>query len=236
MKLGKKFEKISDKIFVLIIIFVGIYNYLSAESNLLPSEKISIETRRILNSIKLTEYRHTIEMNEATCEYYTDCSGLIIYILERVLPSHLQSIRKKENKKRLLAKDFCEFFMNSPTSNRGKDGWKKIEKISDVIPGDIIAYKALNPKPGNTGHVVVVDSESTRTLKNQYCMMIIDSTINPHGNDTRKKGQTGIGKGILWFDVDDDGRPIGYRKGNPNANLTKVPISIGRAVDFATKD
>ncbi len=59
-------------------------------------------------------------------------------------------------------------------------------------------------------------------------LVVIDSTSGPHADDSRKDGATGVGRGTLWLQVDNDGRPIGYHWRARNGKLNAATIAIGR--------
>ena len=61
-------------------------------------------------------------------------------------------------------------------------------------------------------------------------MEVIDSTTNAHFDDTRHKGENGVGKGTIWIDVDEAGKPTGYHPRSRTRKSMDVPISIGRAI------
>jgi hypothetical protein len=109
-------------------------------------------------------------------------------------------------------------------------GWLRIERIADARPGDILAWRSLKPKRGSTGHVVILDGRPVQTPDGEVCVPVIDSTSSGHGNDTRPKGQTGIGRGLMWFAVDAQGHPTAYRWSRPTGKLQSRPIAIGRPV------
>jgi hypothetical protein len=70
-----------------------------------------------------------------------------------------------------------------------------------------------------------------------YSIRVYDSAAEPHFEDTRGSGagqfRTGVGSGIIQFDVDGDGdgRPTAFLFAPPaSAEFTFLQIAIGRAV------
>jgi hypothetical protein len=64
----------------------------------------------------------------------------------------------------------------------------------------------------------------------RFRVRIIDSTLQGHAQDDRTNtGRSGIGQGTLWFEVDNRGRPIGYRWKSRTGTLHRAPIAIGRS-------
>ena len=195
-----------------------------------PVETLAREVHRIVANMKHTKYSHPTRVDEAAGSYELDCSGLACYVLKRVLPDHYRSVTIPKGQSRATAMNFHDYYAKASTAARGKDGWRRIERIVDVRPGDILAWRAAVPKPGSTGHVVIIDGRPLLTRDGQVCVAIIDSTSTGHGNDTRPKGQTGIGRGLMWFAVDAQGRPTGYRWSHPTGKLQNRSIAIGRPV------
>jgi hypothetical protein len=192
--------------------------------------KLAQEVRRILASTKTTEYSHRTEVDEAQGKYPLDCSGLACYVLEHKFLQHYKAVRVPKGQSRPCAIDFYRFFAGLPAAPP-RDGWQRVPRLLDAWPGDVLAWKADQPKPGSTGHVVFVDSAPTAEKDGQVRVDVIDSTSSGHGGDTRKPGQTGIGRGTMWFAVDANGQPTAYRWSSPRGKLQERAISIGRMVE-----
>jgi hypothetical protein len=187
------------------------------------------EVRRILGSVKSTEYSHKTQIDERQGKYLCDCSGLACYVLKEKFPRHYKAVAKPDRRARPLAEDFYKFFAALPAAPPPRDGWQQVARLLDARPGDILAWKSGNPKPGaSTGHVVFIDGPPAREKDGQIRVEIIDSTSHGHGNDTRKSDQTGIGRGTMWFTIDAAGRPTGYRWSSPRGKLQERPIAVGR--------
>jgi len=195
-----------------------------------PVQTVANELHRILANLKHTKYSHPTRVDEEAGSYELDCSGLACYMLQRVLPDHYRNVTIPKGQSRATARNFHDYFAGSPATPRGKDGWRRIERMADVRPGDILAWRATKPKSGSTGHVVIIDSRPLLTRDGQVCVAVVDSTSTGHGNDTRAKGQTGIGRGLMWFVVDAEGHPTGYRWSRADGSLRTRSIAIGRAV------
>ncbi len=195
-----------------------------------PVVRVARELHRIGANLKHTKYSHPTRVDEEAGSYELDCSGLACYMLKRVLPEHYGNVTIPKGQARATARNFHDYFAAAPTDRSGKDGWRRIERIIDTRPGDILAWRAAKPKPGATGHVVIIDGRPTLTRDGRVRVPIVDSTGSPHGSDTRKPGQTGIGRGLMWFIIDRRGRPIGYHWSRPTGTPSKRSIAIGRPV------
>jgi hypothetical protein len=188
------------------------------------------EAVRILNSVQATEYRHTTDIDEKKGSYYCDCSGFVGYVLNRTVAKDDRKGPFRDGRNRPLAMDYEKEFAKAPENADGKGGWQQVIHLMDARPGDVIAWRHEKPKPGNTGHVVIVDQRPIVEKDGLVRVVVIDSTTRPQVDDTRAKGTSGIGRGTMWFTVDEDGRPIGYVRGTRSAKPKVESISIGRAL------
>lgn len=194
------------------------------------------EATRILNSIEKTEYKHATEIDEKKGIYYCDCSGLVGYILNRSVGQD-GSGALGDGRKRPLAMDYEKFFAKTPVKpeKNGDARWQRIERLADARPGDVIAWRHEVPKPGNTGHVVIVDQRPVIEDDGLVRLVYIDSTTLQQTDDTRPDGVTGVGRGTMWFKIDENGRAIAHIRGSRTAEPKAEAISIGRALPAAKK-
>jgi hypothetical protein len=192
------------------------------------------EATRILNSIEKTKYQHRTEMDEEKGVYLCDCSGLVGYILNRSVGAD-GSGALGDGRKRPLAMHYEKFFAAAPTKADGESRWQRIERLADARPGDIIAWRHEKPKPGNTGHVVIVDQRPVAENDGLVRVVFIDSTTRPMVDDTRPKGTNGVGRGTMWFKVDENGSPIAHIRGARATEPKTEAISIGRALPAPKK-
>jgi hypothetical protein len=215
------------------------------------------EANRILESIRTTKYQHRTEIDEKKREYLCDCSGFVGYVLNRSVGAD-GSGALGDGRKRPLAMDYEKFFAAAPTKapspyhlpkGEGDKGtlpkrlpkgegfarWQRIERLADARPGDIIAWRHEKPKPGNTGHVIIVDQRPGLEDDGLVRVVFIDSTTRPMANDTRAKGTSGIGRGTMWFKIDEQGRAIAHVRGARGTKPTTEKISIGRALPAVKK-
>jgi hypothetical protein len=193
------------------------------------------EAVRILNSIQSTVYQHDTEIDEKAGVYRCDCSGFVGYVLNRTAAKDNPTGPLGDKKKRPLAMDYEKFFEKAPAKKGGDGRWQQITKLADARPGDVIAWRHEVPKPGNTGHVVIVDQRPVVEEDGLVRVVVIDSTTKPQVDDTRAKGTSGVGRGSMWFIVDADGHATGYVRGSRTAKPKNEAISIGRALQVAEK-
>jgi len=191
---------------------------------------LSADLHRILGDIKQTKYSHKTRVDKAQGRYEMDCSGLACYLLKRRLPEHYGAVAKPERRARPLAEDFFKCFSSAPTTDTRTGVWRQVPRVLDAVPGDLLAWASRNPKTGSTGHVVFIDQVAREAKNGQVRVVVIDSTSSPHGEDSRARGETGIGRGVMWLAIDEEGRPTGYRWSSPTGKLQRRSIAIGRPV------
>src|SRR3954462_12289838 len=199
------------------------------------SQLIQVEAERILGQIQLTEYRHETDIDENKGTYYCDCSGFVGYVLNRTVAKDDPKGPLGDKKRRPLAMDYERAFEAAPEKAAGAARWQKIVRVSDTRPGDVIAWRHEVPKPGNTGHVVIVDSTPVVEKDGLVRVVVIDSTTLSWTDDSGAKRGSGVGRRTMWFKVDEEGRPAGYVRGSRSAKAKMEAISIGRALPASSK-
>jgi hypothetical protein len=190
---------------------------------------------RVLNSIKLTEYRHKTDIDEKKGAYYCDCSGFVGYVLNRTVAKDDGKGPFHDGRKRPLARDYEKGFAKAPEKADGKGGWQQVVRLTDARPGDVIAWRHEKPKPNNTGHVVIVDQTPVVEKDGLIRVVVIDSTTLPSSDLAGGKGKSGIGRRTMWFMVGKDGEPHGYVRGSRTAKPKVEAISVGRALPASGK-
>ena len=205
----------------------------AAQHTASPAEKLLAEVHRILAGSKQTQYSHKTHVDEAKGVFELDSSGLACDALKRVLPEHYRKIPVAGRMKRPHARDFHDLFVQAPPADRSPLGWRQVSRLADARPGDILAYRTTDPAAKSTGHVVFLDSVAVPDGAGQFRVTVIDSTISRHAQDTRLKGHSGVGRGVMWFTVDAQGRPLGYRWASRTGTLRERRIAIGRAVNLS---
>jgi hypothetical protein len=197
-----------------------------------PAARLTARAHRMLANLKQTAYQHVTDIDEATGEYYCDCSGLVSWVVRKELPAHYKVILYPPKYKHPRAIEFCQHFEATPVEPREGAYWRRVLRLADAEPGDIIAWrKDPLPAKGNTGHVVLVDAAPRRVGGGDvWEVVVIDSTGAPHKDDTRKPGEGGVGRGTIFLKVDGDGRPTAYASRSPDGPIRPYAMAIGRAV------
>ena len=123
-----------------------------------PGEKIVTKAREILHDCKQTTYDHKTEIDESTGTYNCDCSALVGFILKEVSPDHYKSLLVSAHH-RALAVNFYNTFVGDPTTRPSTGRWQPVPRAMDAEPGDVLAWRKVEMKPGDTtGHVDVINS------------------------------------------------------------------------------
>ena len=189
------------------------------------------EGQRELKALRQGSYDHHVSVDEAGGRFDYDCSGFLNYALGRVDPEAQQFLPiTSKSKKRPLAQDFHAFFKGLGEAGQGP--WKRVLHARNLKPGDIVAWlKAVDSDSHNTGHVMLVREHAyvNRERRDEILVPVIDATMSGHGQDSRPKGTTGLGQGLIGILVDRNGRPLAYRwKGGESKRAVETDIAFGR--------
>jgi hypothetical protein len=171
---------------------------------------------------------------------HVDCSGLINSLLERAESPTIGNLKRVARRGRPRAEDYYTFIFE-------QTGFKRIDSLTEVLPGDIIAVKYFERRD-NTGHVMLVDAKPVLRKKNtkpiidgtkQWEVIIIDSTEGNHGKgDTRVKPDgskyDGVGRGTIRLYTNEQDQVVAYTASIAASSkireAPKAPIAIGRPI------
>ena len=184
---------------------------------------------KFLSGMRETNYQHRTEIDEAAGIYRCDCSGMIVYLIKHDFPTSHASLSGEEApwKKRPLAVTFYETFRRAEKEK--VVGWEAISKLAEAKPGDILVWRKDKLVRGSsTGHVLIIASEPIEESDGRLRVEVIDSTRKIHAEDTREKGTDGVGKGTMWFDVDESGKAIRYYVDDSATPGKSTMIALGR--------
>jgi hypothetical protein len=201
--------------------------FFASMSPSLFSSNISEKVKELLPKIKRSSYSHKTEIDEKNGVYNLDCSGLACFLLKENYPEVYKKLPFAKKHKRPKAIDF----FNAIYEEKENNGWEKIPSMKDAAPGDFIVWKYPPAKKGDTGHLLIIMSKPVKINDSTYEVKICDSSKSRHANDTRKKGQSGIGMGTMWFAVDKDGKPNAFYWSSQKRKPRAIQIVIGRIQD-----
>jgi hypothetical protein len=144
-----------------------------------------------------------------------------------VLPAHYREL-VAETSVRPRAQDYVSFFTAPPAD------WKTVVHVTDLVPGDILAWLAAADDNGDTGHVMIVRSapRADSAHGGAYDIDIWDSTVDLHGNDDsrRASGTTGLGTATVVLYADANGLPTVHAWSTVSSTTDPSRVAMGRAL------
>lgn len=197
------------------------------------SQEFAQRMNEILVGLKDTRYQSKTVVNSAKGVFRCNCSGLISHILRRHFPESYLTVRGKNApwKIRPLAVTYYETFVAATEHDNTKPGWRRVQKMMDIKPGDIIAWRKPSLIQGrHTGHIVMAASKPILESDGRVKIRVADSTSRRHANDTRPRGVKGVGAGDMWFAINKEGEPVGYWLNEKPRQSKTNKIAIGRLV------
>jgi len=189
------------------------------------------EGQREFKAMRRSHYEHATSVDEAAGRFDFDCSGFLGYALGRVDADALKRLPvTSKTKKRPLAQDFFAFF--EQLHGAGVGPWKPVKHARNLKPGDMVAWlKAPDSDSHNTGHVMLVRAHAYPNPEraDEILVPILDSTMSPHADDSRTRGENGLGSGLIGILVDAEGQPVSYHwKGGQSNRAIGTRIAFGR--------
>jgi hypothetical protein len=177
-------------------------------------------------------YVHEFDVKPEIGRYHTDCSGLLAHLLRRVDPELELAI---DGNKRPVAREYYRHFASAPPAGTasGGEAWGRVIHGADLRPGDVIAREYNPPKPGATGHVLVVTGYPEPVYRDgrvvAYDLRVVDDARHPHDEDTRRSGGAGgVGSGVVSLVVDSAGAISGLVRSRYRSGTGGGPIAVGR--------
>jgi hypothetical protein len=211
----------------------GSIGLVGSASSAEPGSQLAVRIEKMLSQMKETAYQGATEINEETGSLKCDCSGLVCYALRDMFPEAYLSVRGMEAQARVrpMSITFYETFA-AAAAGKGNGRWQAVEKLMDIKPGDILAWRKDVIEEGeSSGHTAMVAGKPVLEKDGRVRVRVIDSTRGPHSNDTRTETTLGVGSGDMYFTADRDGRPSGfYVRGD--GPLSKLAFAFGRMVDL----
>ena len=191
------------------------------------------EGQRELTLMQTSSYQHKTEVDELAGRMNYDCSGFLDYALRKVaLAAYKELSISKVSAKRPLAQDFYALFssLTGPSAH-----WQPILKALDLQPGDIVSWlRQPDNDSNNTGHVMLVRALPMLNPQNsaEVLVLVLDSTTSPHAQDSRVKGQNGLGMGTIGILTDSAGNALAYHwRGGVSRKEEATPIAFGRLLE-----
>ena len=206
---------------LLIALFLAVGTPALAQLSVVAEPAHLTVARQLLAQLDLanTNYEHGAPRVKFTnpCASHADCSGFADALLEHVYGFDKQQFRAIFGSGRPTAARYHDAI-------RAQNGFKLMDRVQDILPGDFLAVKYLN-RNDNTGHVMLV-AERPRRIRptqplieqtEQWEARVIDSSESGHGpSDTRHgkgadgKDHDGLGQGTLRLYTDSQGQIAGF--------------------------
>jgi len=195
---------------------------------------LAASAARVVGALTETHYAHTIHIEAAAGIFDVDCSGFVSYLLRQVARRHYEMVAESTADPRPLARDYYVFAAALAPSIQ--HGWRRILRLSDTMPGDIVAWKLADSSTGDTGHVFAVANAPVTLGDGRYLIPVYDSSSRKHFNDSRGGGPgqfaDGVGSGAIGFRTDPAGAPTAFQF-NAGAHVHQAPIAIARIEPFS---
>lgn len=212
-------------------LFVGILPSITLSALAAPSasasEKILEIVRLIEKKLKTTVYNHQTKVDLAKGRFEFDCSGMVNWILEQAAPTAYSELKSDRPRVAEYVQALKKIPFDKPSA-----GWRRVQKIADAEPGDVIAWPTPSWYPSDaTGHMGVLVAKPEK-VSGGYLLRLADATSYLHGEDTREGG-TGFGYGTVLISVDPDsgeGSGQGWTGRYSGNTILKTPIYVGRAL------
>jgi len=174
------------------------------------SPGILAEAERILAAARETTYSHHTHIDERAGRYDVDCSGFVGYLLRRAAPGARRELISA-TVQRPLARHFVELVERLPSREARR--WRRIERVADLRPGDLIAWlRPADSHSHDTGHVMVVAGLPV-ARRGGIDVPIIDASALRHGRSDRRAAgaASGVGRGTIVLESDPAGHPVAFR-------------------------
>jgi hypothetical protein len=193
-----------------------------------PGTRVMAVVQRIASSLRETQYRHDLRVDERHGLYEWDCSLMVAWVLARSAPRSLAAVGSH----RPVAVDFVRAILHAPTL-RPRSGWQRIARVADAQPGDVLAWQRPPWFPShNSGHVAFVLAPP-QPVQGGVLIRIADASSYNHDADTRAGG-TGFGMGTILITTDPstgEGTGYGWFGIYSGEWIVQTPVVIGRVAD-----
>ncbi|HKX11849.1 MAG TPA: hypothetical protein VJP40_01760 [bacterium] len=189
------------------------------------SAKVLADVALIEKKLKTSVYNANTKVDLLKGNFEFDCSGMVDWILERSAPTAFAELKAERPRVIEYVKALKAIPANQPSA-----GWRRIAKIADAEPGDIVAWPTPDWYPSSaTGHMGILVA-APEAVDGGFLLRLADSTSYPHGDDSREGG-TGFGYGTVLITVDAKtgaGTGQGWTGRHSYNTVLETPIYVGR--------
>lgn len=197
-----------------------------------PSERILARLGQIAENLRESKYNHSTIVDEKRGRYEFDCSGFVTWVLRRTAPGAHAALLSRSA--RPVARDYYWELSRAPIGDRTPRGVRKVARIADAQPGDLVAWlKPAFVQSANTGHVAFLleQPRPVEGMPGSFVVRIADASSYQHDADDRvESGRTGFGSGTILLVADEiTGAPRAYGwYGLRSRYVLETPIALGR--------
>jgi hypothetical protein len=158
----------------------------------------------VLASVRETSYSMEDVWDRASGIYHVVCSQFVRHVLDEAVPERMGTLRAATRTTRPSVKTLHRYFSSCPVGYYNEDGWKRIDDLQGIKPGDVLAvlYQEDATATGSTatGHVMIATGRSALTLVNgkiTATLTVADSSRSPHGAKDTRGLLGGVGDGTI---------------------------------------
>ncbi len=177
------------------------------------SRELLVRVDDALNALTYTYYTTSSGYwNDSTGVYKVDCTGYLNRMVEDSNPTSYDHVCEARDTTRPSAEDYYYTFRAIPYDTT-KNHWRRVKRVRDLRPGDVLVWRYDQPTSTSTGHAVVIVSNPERDTRwsNAYRVRVSDSARSGHSNDNRGSTGSGVGAGTMLLRYDSDsGVPYAY--------------------------
>lgn len=166
----------------------------------------------------------------ATSRNRSDCSSFITALWRRAYGYGPEEMRQWLG---LSAPRALDYYAAIVQGNR----FDRIERITNLQPGDLLVTRYRARRPGATGHVMLAAGlpMPVGQCSEQRCVFrleVIDSSRSGHGAVDTRQGHAGAGQGVIQVETSRDGRFQAYRWSDRSSSRWRFaadePLVVGR--------
>ncbi len=188
--------------------------------------------------MRATRYQHHNVENTRRRTYFYDCVGFVTYALQQSRPTAHSTLMTRLAIRRGYVPSPALYVRFFDQLDGTQPGWSAIARVSDLQPGDVVAWAYDNPSHSN-GHAFVVGSAPTPDGTDSWLVTVWDSTASPHGrDDTRRTNPknlpgpngkpSGLGRGVVRLDADGTGRLTAVHWSSTSGPVAAARYGMGR--------
>jgi len=173
-------------------------------------EHLFTKAKKTLEAMTFSRHQDVSDVRVMAGVYNFNCSGFIGWLLRDHLAAYLEFW--PESGERPYVKDYCDSI--DRMRHESLNYWEPLKTVWEIKPGDIVTWRRPSAYGDRypSGHVMIAaDKAYPSHRKGEALLTVIDSTKQPHSDDSRETtARTGLGYGTVGIGIDADGVPKSY--------------------------